>query len=184
MKKILFCALVALISLTCAAKGDKVLVAYFSASGTTKSLATDLAKATGADVLEIVLEQPYTEEDLNFSNQQARAMVDMRNKDSRPEIKTVIEKPGQYGTIYLGFPIWGNAAPTVINSFIEKNKLKDVTVIAFSTSGSSDITNSFNLLKEAYPNLDWKQGTTLKRNPTEQDRQNVINTLKNLLESK
>lgn len=184
MKKILFSALVALISIACAAKGDKVLVTYFSASGTTKSLAADLAKATGADLLEIVPVKPYTESDLDYRNQQSRSMVEMRDKDSRPEIKTVIEKPEQYGTIYIGFPIWGNLAPTIINSFIEKNNLKDMTIITFSTSGSSDISNSTNMLKESYPELSWKQGTTLKRNPTEQDRKDVITTLKNILESK
>ena len=178
MKRNLTIALLALVFASCASKGPKVLVTYFSATGTTKALAEELAAVTGADLFEITPVEPYTEEDLSFMNRQSRSVREMNDKSLRPEVKSKPEKPGNYETVYLGFPIWGNAVPNIINTFIEQNDLKGKTIITFSTSGSSDITNSTRLLKESYPDLNWVEGITLKRNPTPEDRNNVINTLK------
>ena len=133
MKKSLLLALSVMIMTVCAAKEPKVLITYFSASGTTKSLSQDLAS---------------------------------------------------YDVVYIGFPIWGDAAPNIIYTFIEKNDLKGKTVIIFSTSGSSNLTNSFNKLKEQYPDLTLVEGTTLKRNPTPEARQEVINKLKEAIPAK
>ena len=102
----------------------------------------------------------------------------MADKSIRPELKGKPEKLDKYDVVYIGFPIWGDAAPNIIYSFIEQNDLKGKTVIIFSTSGSSNLTNSFNKLKQQYPDLTLVEGTTLKRNPTPEDRQNVLNKLK------
>ena len=162
----------------CSAKDSKVLITYFSASGTTKSLSQDLAAATGADLFEIEGAQPYTAEDVNLGNREARAFKEMADKSLRPEVKAKPDNLKSYDVVYIGFPIWGDAAPNIINTFIEENDLKGKTVIIFSTSGSSNLTNSYNKLKEQYPDLNLVEGTTLKRNPTPEARQNVINTLK------
>lgn len=178
MKKSMLMALAVMIMTACSAKDPKVLITYFSASGTTKSLSQDLAKATGADLFEIEGAQPYTADDVNLGNREARAFKEMADKSFRPELKESPKNLKSYDVVYIGFPIWGNAAPNIIYTFIEKNDLKGKTVIIFSTSGSSDLGNSFRLLKEQYPDLTLVEGTTLKRNPTPEARQEVINKLK------
>lgn len=162
---------------SCSAK-DKVLVTYFSATGTTRTLAEELAAATGADIFEIEGVQPYSDADVDFRNRESRSVKEMADKSIRPEIKSKPKKINRYDVVYIGFPIWGNAAPNIIYTFIEQNDLKDKRVITFSTSGSSELSNSHRLLKEQYPGLNWVEGVTLKRNPTPEDRQNVINKLK------
>ena len=178
MKRILTLALTVMMLTVCSAKDPKVLITYFSASGTTKSLSQDLAKATGADLFEIEGAQPYTAEDVNLGNREARAFKEMADKSFRPELKESPKNLKQYDVVYIGFPIWGNYAPNIIYTFIEKNDLKGKTVIIFSTSGSSDLTNSFNYIKQQYPDLNLVEGTTLKRNPTPEARQAVIDKLK------
>ena len=184
MKKSLLLLLAVMFMISCSAKDPKVLVTYFSASGTTKSLSQDLAKATGADLFEIEGAQPYTSEDVNLGNREARAFKEMADKSFRPELKESPKNLKSYDVVYIGFPIWGNAAPNIIYTFIEKNNLKDKTVIIFSTSGSSDLSNSFRLLKEQYPDLTLVEGTTLKRNPTPEARQAVIDKLKEAIPAK
>ena len=176
MKKSLILAMMAIVMASCSAK-DKILVTYFSASGTTKTLAEELAAKTGADLFEIEGAQPYTSDDVNLGNREARAFKEMADKSFRPEVKDKPKKLKSYDVVYIGFPIWGNAAPNIIYPFIEQNDLKGKTVITFSTSGSSDLSNSHRLLKEQYPDLDWVEGVTLKRNPTPEDRQNVLSKL-------
>ena len=184
MKKSLLLLLAVMFMISCSAKDPKVLVTYFSASGTTKTLSQDLAKATGADLFEIEGAQPYTSEDVNLGNREARAFKEMADKSFRPELKESPKNLKSYDVVYIGFPIWGNAAPNIIYTFIEKNNLKDKTVIIFSTSGSSDLSNSFRLLKEQYPDLTLVEGTTLKRNPTPEARQAVIDKLKEAIPAK
>lgn len=184
MKKSLILTLAVMIMTACAAKEPKVLITYFSPTGTTKSLSQDLAAATGADLFEIEGAQPYTTDDVNLGNREARAFKEMADKSLRPEVKGKPDKLKSYDVVFIGFPIWGDAAPNIINTFIETNDLKGKTVIIFSTSGSSNLTNSYNKLKEQYPDLNMVEGTTLKRNPTPEARQNVINTLKEAIPAK
>ena len=184
MKKSLILTLAVMIMTACAAKEPKVLITYFSPTGTTKSLSQDLAAATGADLFEIEGAQPYTTDDVNLGNREARAFKEMADKTLRPEVKGKPEKLKSYDVVFIGFPIWGDAAPNIINTFIEQNDLKGKTVIIFSTSGSSNLTNSYNKLKQQYPDLNMVEGTTLKRNPTPEARQNVINTLKEAIPAK
>jgi flavodoxin len=178
MKKSLILTMMALVVASCFAKEPKVLVAYFSATETTKSLAEDLAKNTDADLFRIEGAQPYTADDVNLGNREARAFKEMADKSFRPEVKENPKNLDKYDVVYIGFPIWGDAAPNIINTFIEQNDLKGKTVIIFSTSGSSNLTNSFKKLKDQYSDLKLVEGTTLKRNPTPQDRENVLKTLK------
>lgn len=138
-----------------------VLVAYFSATGTTKEAATQLAKAANADLYEIVPEKPYTSADLDWNDDNSRSSVEMKNPKSRPAIKGKVENLGQYDTVYVGFPIWWYTAPTIINTFVESNDLKGKTVITFATSGGSAVTKATKDLKAAYPGINWKEGSLL-----------------------
>ena len=122
-------------------KSNKILVAYFSATGNTKSVAEKLATATNADLFEIVPEQPYTSEDLNWQNDKSRSSVEMGNKSSRPAIASKIDNISQYKIVFVGSPIWWGREPSIIDTFIESYDFANKTVIPFVTSGSSDISD-------------------------------------------
>lgn len=140
---------------------NTVLVAYFSATGTTKAVAEQLSQATGADLFEIQPAQAYTEADLNWRDSLSRSSVEMSDKSSRPAVAAKVKNISQYETVYIGFPIWWYTAPTIINTFIEENNLSGKTVKFFATSGSSDIAGAVKDLKEAYPQLNVGGGVIL-----------------------
>jgi len=143
-----------------------VLVAYFSATGTTKAVAETLAKAADADLFEIVPEKPYTDADLDWTNKQSRSTLEMQDKQSRPAIADTVEHISQYKTIFVGFPVWWYTAPTIINTFLEQYNLEGVTLIPFATSGGSDIKNVHQELASSAPGAVWKQGRLLNGRPT------------------
>jgi flavodoxin len=115
----------------------KTLVAYFSATGVTASVAKNLAEAAGADLYRIQPEIPYTSDDLNWQNKKCRSSMEMHDRSSRPAVKDTNANAGSYDTIFLGFPIWWYIAPTIINTFLEAYDFCGKTVIVFATSGGS-----------------------------------------------
>lgn len=148
-----------------AAKEDqsKVLVAYFSATGTTKKAAEQLAEVANADLFEIVPEQLYSEADLDWHNDKSRSSVEMKDLSSRPAIKNggKVDNIDQYEVVYIGFPIWWYTAPTIVNTFIEANNLEGKVIKPFATSGGSTIEKSTEDLKKTYPKLNIKEGKLL-----------------------
>ena len=139
----------------------KTLVAYFSASGVTRQVATRLAEVANADLYEIQPEQLYTEEDLNWRDSLSRSSVEMKDKTSRPAIKKSELNMDDYNVVYVGFPIWWYTCPTIINTFIESYDFSGKTVIPFATSGGSTIEQACQDLKSAYPKANWKDGRLL-----------------------
>ena len=139
------------------------LVAYFSASGTTARVAGKVAQATGGELYAITPAESYTSADLDWNDKQSRSSVEMNDPKSRPAIKGRKENIADYDVIFIGYPIWWDLAPRIINTFIESHDLKGKTVIPFATSGSSGITNSAAALKKTYPDIDWKEGKLLNR---------------------
>ncbi|MBQ6648600.1 MAG: NAD(P)H-dependent oxidoreductase [Muribaculaceae bacterium] len=137
------------------------LVAYFSATGTTKAAAEKLAQAVDADLHEIQPEQPYTDADLDWRNQQSRSSVEMKDKSSRPAIKNKVENMDQYTTVYIGYPIWWYIAPTIINTFVEQYNLEGKTVIPFFTSGGSGAGETMKYLTPSAPKANWKEPINL-----------------------
>lgn len=125
----------------------KVLVTYFSATGITAGVAKKLATVTGGDLFEIKPEQPYTEADLNWRNEQSRSSVEMADKSSRPAIANKVEDMSKYDVIFVGFPIWWGREPSIIDTFMESYDFAGKTVIPFATSGSSDIGDSGNIMQ-------------------------------------
>lgn len=142
---------------------QKVLVAYFSASGTTKAVALQLAEVAGADLHEIKPEQPYTDADLDWNDKQSRSSVEMQDKHSRPAITAKLQNMNDYDVVYVGFPIWWYTCPTIINTFMEAYDFQGKTLIPFATSGGSSIKKACADLKASYPNLNWKEGKLLNR---------------------
>ncbi|MBQ3580028.1 MAG: NAD(P)H-dependent oxidoreductase [Bacteroidales bacterium] len=149
-------------------KEMKTLVTYFSASGVTKGVAERLASAIGADIMEIVPEQRYTEADLDWRDKNSRSTLEMKDKSSRPAIVKGELNPEDYDVICVGFPIWWYTCPTIINTFMESFDHSGKTIIPFATSGGSTIDKACADLKAAYPKANWKAGKLLN-NATEQD---------------
>lgn len=121
---------------------NKTLVAYFSATGTTESLAKKIATATGGELYKITPEAEYSAEDLDWTVETSRCCKENADPSSRPAFVKTKENLDAYDVVYLGFPNWWNGAPRIINTFIEAYGLKGKTVILFMTSGGSGIQNS------------------------------------------
>lgn len=141
----------------------RILVAYFSATGTTARAAEKVAAATGGELYAITPAKPYTAADLDWHDKQSRSSVEMKDAGARPEMQGKKENIADYDVIFIGYPIWWDLAPRIIDTFIESYDLKGKTVIPFATSGGSSISNSAAVLKKTYPALDWKEGKLLNR---------------------
>ena len=111
----------------------KALVAYFSASGVTKRLSENLAKAIGADLFEIIPEELYTEADLNWKDKNSRSTVEMKDRACRPAIASRIDDISQYDVVFVGFPVWWYREPSIIDTFAESYYLSR-EVIGFGKS--------------------------------------------------
>ena len=120
----------------------KSLVAYFSASGVTKKVATKLASAIGADIFEIVPKELYTSADLNWMDKKSRSSVEMNDRNCRPEIASKVDDMSKYDTVYVGFPVWWYREPSIIDTFMEAYDFTGKKVITFCTSGGSGLGDS------------------------------------------
>lgn len=137
----------------------KTLVAYFSATGTTKAAAQKLAKEQNATLWEIEAAEPYTAADLDWRNKKSRSSLEMNDPVARPTIKQCTNiQP--YDTIYVGYPIWWGICPRIINSWIDNNlpQLEGKVLVPFATSGGSTIDQSVEYLRTTYPTLNWQDG--------------------------
>ena len=139
---------------------NKALVAYFSATGTTKGVAERLAAAIGADLFEIAPAQPYTEADLDWRNKQSRSSVEMADRASRPSIAGAVPNLADYATVFIGFPIWWYREPSIIDTFVEANAdaLAGKVVVPFATSGGSGMGDSSANLQALAPKAVVKEG--------------------------
>ena len=135
----------------------KTLVVYFSATGNTKAAAQKLVKEFNADLYEITPEVPYTAADLDWRDKTSRSTIEMQDKTSRHVIKGRCENIADYDTVWIGFPVWWYTAPTIVNTFIEAHDLSGKTLNVFATSGGSDVKDSYNDLKKAYPQYTWSE---------------------------
>ena len=125
-----------------------VLVAFFSRTGNTKPLAEYAAEYYDADLYEIVAQEPYSDEDINYSDSGSRTSIEQNDKSIRPEIDGTVENMEQYDTIILAYPIWWGQAPRIIDTFLESYDFSGKTIIPFCTSASSDIGSSDDELYE------------------------------------
>lgn len=139
----------------------KILVAYFSASGTTAKAAWKLSEAIGADLHEIKPEVPYSSADLNWMDKKSRSSMEMNDPSSRPAIAEKLPDMGKYDVVFVGFPIWWYVAPTIINTFLESYDFSGKTIIPFATSGGSGIGKTNAKLKLSCPGATLLQGRLL-----------------------
>lgn len=117
----------------------RALVAYFSATGTTARAARTLAEAVGADLFEIVPEQPYTAADLNWNDKNSRSSREMADEKCRPAVAGDSPDMSRYDTVFVGFPIWWYVEPRIVDTFLEAHDLSGKTVVPFATSGGSGL---------------------------------------------
>ncbi len=137
----------------------KVAVVYFSATGTTKTVAEYIKEATNADIFEIIPKEKYSSEDLNWNNNNSRTTKEQNDKNARPEIANNIDV-SNYDVVFIGYPIWWGDTPRIIQTFMENHVLSGKTMIPFCTSGGSGIQASENTLK-SYKGIDWVSGKRL-----------------------
>ena len=156
----------------------KVLVVYFSATGTTRQVAKHIAKIADADICEIAPAKPYSSADLDWTNKQSRSSIEMNSPKARPELKAISVDVSKYDYVFLGYPIWWDLAPITVNSFIEATDLDGKTMIPFATSGGSTIANSVAQLKQSYPKIKWQTGKLLNSVGEKEMRTWVSETMK------
>lgn len=143
---------------------SKKLVAYFSASGVTASLAKNLAAAIGADLFEIEPAVKYTKADLDWTNKKSRSSVEMNDKASRPAVAKRLNNMGEYDEVFVGFPIWWYIAPTIVNTFLESYDLTGKTIIPFATSGGSGMGETNAYLANSCKGAKLVDGKVFRRN--------------------
>lgn len=141
--------------------GNTVLVVYFSATGTTKGVAEQIASVTGADTYEILAAQTYTADDLNWHDQNSRTTLEQNDKSVRPAIGSETISLDGYSTIYIGYPIWWGEEPRIMDTFVESYDFSGKTMIPFCTSGGSGIGASGANLATNAGSGSWLEGARL-----------------------
>lgn len=138
--------------------GTDVLVAYFSATGNTETIAGHLQGILDADLYEIMPEVPYTSADLDYTDSNSRSQVEGRDPDARPVISGSVENMEDYEVIFLGYPIWNGQAPKIISTFLERYDFSGKVIVPFCTSGSSGIGSSARNVEGLAPGATWLDG--------------------------
>ena len=137
---------------------NKILVAYFSASGVTARAAREIAAAVGGDLYEICPAQRYTAADLDWTDKHSRSTAEMNDPACRPAIAGAPADMQKYGTVFIGFPIWWYVEPRIVDTFLESYDVAGKTLIPFATSGGSGIAGAEKSMRERCPAAVWKKG--------------------------
>ena len=159
--------------------GSRVLVAYFSATGNTEAVAGYIAQATGGDLFEITPADPYTADDLNWTDENSRVVYEYENPDER-DTELASDTPDgweDYDVIFLGYPIWWYDAAWPVDGFVEANDFTGKTVIPFCTSSSSGLGQSGELLAEMAGTGDWQDGERFRSSASQEDVNQWVDSL-------
>ncbi|KFI85214.1 MULTISPECIES: flavodoxin [Bifidobacterium] len=148
--------------------GKRILVTYFSATGTTRAVAERLAKAAGADIEEIVPAEPYTAADVDWRDPNSRSSVEHQHREMRPELAHSIDIT-PYDVVFVGYPLWWETAPRVVRTFLESEDWSGKTIVTFATSGSSIRGADGVQLHDSAPAAHWIAGRRLAANVKESE---------------
>lgn len=159
------------------AQESKVLVAYFSATGTTEGVAEYIANGLNADIYEIVPEDPYTDADLDYNDNNSRTTIEMNDPDARPAISGSVENMGQYDIVFIGYPIWWGDAPRIVSTFVESYDFSGKTIVPFCTSGGSGIGSSASNLEGLTSGAEWLSGRRLNGSDSQDTVMEWVNSL-------
>ena len=145
---------------TNSSSNSKTLVVYYSATGSTKAVAETIANTAGADLFEITPVDPYTSDDLNWTDDNSRVSVEHNDESKRdvPLTKTTPDNWADYDTVFIGYPIWCGIAAWPVNNFVKGNDFSGKTVIPFCTSTSSGLGQSGDLLADMAGTGNWQDG--------------------------
>ena len=154
-----------------AADSGNVLVVYYSATGNTETVANYIAEATGGDIFEITPAEPYTDDDLNWTDENSRVTREHEDESLRDvELTTTqVENWDSYDTVFLGYPIWWGIAAWPVDGFVEANDFTGKTVIPFCTSSSSGLGESGSRLAELADAGDWLEGQRFPSSASQAD---------------
>ena len=157
----------------------KTLVVYYSATGNTRGVAKKLAENLNADTFEIVPSDPYTDDDLDWNDDNSRVSKEHDDESLRDvELEsTTVPNFDTYDTVLIGYPIWWGIAAWPVNSFVEANDFTGKTVIPFCTSSSSGIGNSADILEDLTKTGTWQEGIRFGTNPSDDDINNFIDSI-------
>jgi flavodoxin len=152
-------------------EAGKTLVVYYSATGNTENVANYIAAATNGDLFKLEPTEPYSDADLNWTDDNSRVVREHDNPDERDIalVKSTVENWDEYDTIFIGYPIWWGIAAWPVNGFIEANDFTGKTVIPFCTSSSSGLGESGELLAEMAGTGDWQEGQRFRSGISESD---------------
>ncbi len=158
--------------------GD-TLVVYFSATGNTEQAATYIADITGGDLFELEPAEPYTSDDLDWTNDNSRVSREYYDESLRDVelVADTVENWDSYDTVFIGYPIWWGIAAWPVDGFVEANDFTGKTVIPFCTSASSGIGESGELLEEMASTGDWQEGMRFSSSVSESDVQEWLDSL-------
>ena len=158
---------------------EKTLVVYYSASGNTKDVAEKIAKITEADLFEIEPVEPYTDDDLDWTDDDSRVSREHDDESLRDVelVSTTVDNWDSYDTVYIGYPIWWGIAAWPVDNFVKENDFTEKTVIPFCTAATSGIGDSGNLLEEMTGTGDWKEGERFHGGASESDISSWIDSL-------
>ena len=161
-----------------AADGN-VLVVYYSASGNTETAANYIAQATGGDIFEITPAEPYTSDDLNWTDDNSRVSREHEDESLRDvELTTTeVENWDSYDTVFIGYPIWWGIAAWPVDGFVEANDFSGKTVIPFCTSSSSGLDQSGELLAQLAGTGDWQEGQRFRSSASQEDINEWVDSL-------
>ena len=159
-------------------EGKKVLVVYFSATGTTKGVAEKIAALENAELYEIKAAQEYSTADLDWNDEKSRTTLEQKDKNVRPEIGSEPLSLEGYSKIYVGFPIWWGEEPRILDTFVERYNFDGLTMIPFCTSGGSDVGRSGQNLAEHAGSGDWREGQRFGGNVSDEKLKTWIDGLK------
>ncbi len=164
---------------TDSSSNSKALVVYYSATGSTKSVAEIIADTAGADLFEITPVDPYTSDDLNWTDDNSRVSVEHNDESKRdvPLTKTTPDNWADYDTVFIGYPIWWGIAAWPVNNFVKGNDFSGKTVIPFCTSASSGLGQSGDLLAEMAGTGNWQDGERFSSSVSSSNVESWVNGL-------
>lgn len=156
---------------------SKILVAYFSATGNTKPIAETIAELSGGDLFEIIPAEPYSDSDLNYSDDSCRANKEQNDSFARPRISEMVENMEQYDIVLIGHPIWWGEEPRIMDTFMESYDFSGKTIVNFCTSGGSEIGTATDNLKALSLGANWLEGHRFETGVSSDDVQAWLDKL-------
>lgn len=162
-----------------AAGSGNTLIVYYSATGNTEEVANMIADATGGDLFELELVEPYTDDDLNYNDENSRVSQEYADESLRDVelVSTTVDGWDSYDTVFIGYPIWWGIAAWPVDSFVENNDFTGKTVIPFATSASSGLGESGQLPADMAETGEWQEGMRFSSSPDEAEVQEWIDGL-------